>query len=130
MPHPVQIAKDDDIDTLNGRIATVKLDKREENPSRIGGLNPFAPYLENGTLRFVNDLARTFIPKRLSSLQQTRWLEINETCPIYYLGGKFPELDKFALWISGLPGFYYSTLADLMLWSLRKWFSGPQRCCG
>lgn len=141
MPHPVPLTEDDDVYTINGRIASVKLEEREENPSHINRINPFAPYLENDSLRFVDDLARTLIPKRLSSLQKTRWLEINETCPIYVAGRKFQENygiseARFQNWIKLLCGyldfrrFYYSTPADLMFWSLGKWFSDPQRCCG
>ncbi|KAK5790556.1 hypothetical protein VI817_007843 [Penicillium citrinum] len=110
MPHPVSVAEDDDVDTLNGRIASVKLDEREENPGRINRINPFAPYLENESLRFVDDLARTLIPKRLSGLQQTRWLEINETCPIYVAGRKFQikygiSEASFQNWIKLLCGY-------------------------
>ncbi|KAJ5917534.1 hypothetical protein N7466_011088 [Penicillium verhagenii] len=110
MLNPVSVAIDDDVDTLNGRIASVKLDEREENPGRIKQINPFVPYLENGSLRLVDDLARTLMPKHLSGLQKTRWLEINESCPIYVAGRKFQikygiSEASFQNWIKLLCGY-------------------------
>lgn len=100
---------EDDVDTLNGRIASVKLEEKE-NSSRINGSNPFAPYLKSGSLCSVNDLARMLIPKHLSSLQQTRLLEIDETCPIYVAGRKFQEKHgiseaSFQNWLQLLCGY-------------------------
>lgn len=101
---------EDNVDTLNRYIASVKLDEKEKNSSYINGFNPFAPHLKSGSPRSVNDLARTLIPKYLSSLQQTRLLEINKTCPIYVAGRKFQEKHgiseaSFQNWIQLLCGY-------------------------
>jgi hypothetical protein len=40
MPHPVPRAEDDDLDALNGRLAAVDLERKDENSRPI---NPFAP---------------------------------------------------------------------------------------
>jgi hypothetical protein len=67
MPHPVPRAEDDDLDALNGRLAAVDLERKDENSRPV---NPFAPYLENGSFRSVNDLARTLIPELLGSFKR------------------------------------------------------------
>ncbi|RDH26790.1 hypothetical protein BDQ94DRAFT_164198 [Aspergillus welwitschiae] len=88
MPLLVSHAKVDHVDALTGRLAAVEL-KEEEEARNPRCFNLFAPYLEEGSPRFVEHLTRKLIPKRLSSLRQIHQLLVDESCPLYRAGREF-----------------------------------------